>query len=142
MLTQTISNFYAALGGTEQSRAETDSLLACLTTKFFCASGDPVSTEWAARIVGRTRQLFANGGSTMPQHIAATFGFPELASPGQSSAGFSESYEYELQPSAFSTLRTGGPMNGWKVDTIVHQSGRTFRETNRAWLPVTFKQRL
>jgi hypothetical protein len=43
MLTQNISKLYAALGGSQNGQA--DSLLACLTTKFFGANADPVTNE-------------------------------------------------------------------------------------------------
>lgn len=46
-----------------------------------------------------------------------------------------------MQPSVFSTLRTGGPANKWEVDGIVFQGGRTFRKNRKTWLPVRFKQR-
>lgn len=64
-----------------------------------------------------------------------------LGHAGNTSAGFSESYDFELQPSAFTRLRGGGPTNGWVVDGIVVQDGRAFHATGKTWLPVTFAQR-
>lgn len=143
LLTQNLSNFYAALGGNEKGRAEANSLFANLNTKILHAQGDSVTNEWAAALIGRTRQFFANANTShsAEDRAAAMFGMDWLGHTGTTSAGFSESYEYEVQPSAFTQLRTGGPANGWNVDAIVFQNGRVFRESGKTWLPVTFRQR-
>ncbi|MCA9639499.1 MAG: TraM recognition domain-containing protein, partial [Myxococcales bacterium] len=139
-LTQNCSNFVAALGGSDKGRAETDSLFANLNTKILHANGDPVTNQWAATLIGRTRQHFANssashGGS---EWVASALGFGQ---PGQQSAGMSESYEFAVQPGSFSELRTGGPENSWQVDAVLFQSGKTMSATGRPWMPVTFDQR-
>lgn len=143
LLTQNVSNFYAALGGNDKGRSEANSLFANLNTKVLHANGDPVTNEWAASLIGRTRQFFANGSSSQSAEDRASsiFGMDWLGRTGSTSAGFSESYEYEVQPSAFTQLRTGGPANRWNVDAIVFQNGRVFRESGKTWLPVTFQQR-
>lgn len=140
-LSQNVSNFYAALGGNEKGKAEATSLFANLNTKIFHAQADPVTNEWAASLIGRTRQFFANGNNsyTPDDYLSSMMG---MAPAGHTSAGFSESMEYELQPSAFTQLRPGGIANkGW-IDAVVFQNGRLFHGTGRPWLPVTFKQRL
>lgn len=139
-ITQNVSNFYAALGNGDKGKAEADSLFANLNTKIFHANSDPVTNEWAASLIGRTRQCFMNSNHSRSDSdwIAALAG---LSPSGSTSAGMSESYEYEVQPSRFSRLRTGGPQNRWKVDGLVFQNGRIFRETGRTWLPITFDQR-
>jgi hypothetical protein len=63
-----------------------------------------------------------------------------LAPSENTSAGFHESYEFEVQPAVFTQLRTGGPANNWTVDAMVVQNGRRFRSNGRTWLPVTFQQ--
>jgi hypothetical protein len=140
VLTQNVSNFYAALGGSDQGRAEADSLFANLNTKFFCANSDPVTNEWGASLIGRTRQFFVNANSSNPSmdwfDLMGNFG-----RTSQNSGGVSESYEYEVQPSAFTTLRTGGEKNNREVDAILFQNGKRFPSTGRTWMPVTFQQR-
>ncbi len=142
LLSQNYSNFVAALGGSEKGRAETDSLLANLNTKLLHANGDPVTNEWAAQLIGRSRQFLANSSSNQnPESLAMTsvgLHWPMPAS--SSSAGFSETYEYELQPREFSLLRTGGPANCGIVDAVLFQSGRIFQASGRTWLPVAFQQ--
>jgi hypothetical protein len=141
MISQNISNFYAALGGGDKGKAEADSLLANLNTKVFCANGDPVTNSWAADLIGRSRQNMANGSASYGDDIGSALGdFFGLAGAGQSSGGFSEVFEYEIQPREFSLLRTGGPANKGHVDTVVFQNGRVFKQTGRPWLPVTFRQ--
>lgn len=141
ILSQNVSNFYAALGGGDKGRAEADSLFANLNSKVFHANGDPVTNEWAASLIGRSRQLFMNGSNSAPtDDMTSLLGMAGLRPPGQTSGGFSESYEFEVQPSAFTQLRTGGPAADWNVDGIVFQNGRLFRGSGRTWLPVTFRQ--
>ena len=139
LLTQNVSNFEAALGGSEKGKAETASLFANLNTKIFHANGDPVTNQWASTLIGRTRQHFANSSASNSgkDWAAAALGMAEL---GQQSAGFSESYEFDVQPTAFAELRTGGPDNDWCVDAIVFQNGKQFAATGRNWTPVTFEQ--
>jgi hypothetical protein len=68
-------------------------------------------------------------------------GMDWLGQGGSTNAGFSESYDFEVQPSEFTRLRTGGPSNDWSVDGILLQSGRMFRSSGKTWMPVTFKQK-
>lgn len=140
LLSQNLSNFYAALGGGEKGKAEADSLVANLNTKIFHANGDPVTNEWASSLIGRTRQFFVNTSeSYQPEDwLAVASGVRQQPS---TTSGVSESYEFEVQPSAFTTLRKGGEANGGLVDGIVFQGGRRFDSTGRTWMRVTFQQK-
>lgn len=137
-LTQNLSNVLEAMGG-EGNRAKADSLLGNLSCKVFHANADPVTNEWAASIIGRTRQYFmnANHGHQSEDWLDSVMG---LNQSRHVNAGMSEQMEYEVQPSAFHRLRTGGVANDRLVDAIVFQNGRTFQQTGRSWLPVTFRQ--
>lgn len=143
MLSQNYSNFIAALGGGEKARAETDSLLANLNTKILHANGDAVTNEWASRLIGRSRQFLASGNSTSDASDpwSAALGPNWLGDGGSTTAGFSETFEFEIQPREFTRLRTGGPANGWMVDGIVFQNGRLFKASGRTWLQTTFRQK-
>lgn len=139
LLTQNLPNIYAALSGGDKGRAEGDSILGNLCTKIFHANTDPVTNEWAATVIGRSRQLLANGNSSTPDDwLSAAIG---LQKEGTTSAGFSETLEFEVQPSVFTRLRTGGPENGWNVDAIVVQSGKVYSDTGKIWRMATFPQR-
>lgn len=141
LLTQNVSNVYAALGGAEKGRAEAASLFANLNTKVLHANGDPVTNEWAASLVGRTRQYFASGNTSYSPEQQGMLGRELFAPMPSTSAGFSEAYEFEVQPAAFTTLRKGGPENGWLVDAIVFQNGRTFHASGKTWLATSFAQK-
>jgi hypothetical protein len=141
-LTQNVSNVYAVLGGQEKGRAEAASLFANLNTKVFHANGDPVTNEWAASLVGRSRQFMANGNSSRSSDGGWPFalGIEALTEPGSTSAGFSETWEFDIQPARFTQLRTGGPANDWVVEGVLFQNGRRFQASGKTWLPVSFGQ--
>lgn len=137
--TQSISNYLAAFGG-ERSEAEVHSLLGNLQTQIFHQQSDIRTNTYAAELIGRTRQYFMNANSSsgpVDWFDVVTAGRTETGS----SAGMSESYEFEVQPSVFSTFRQGGPPD-WLVDVIVVQGGRRFNQTGRPWLPLAIRQQL
>ncbi len=138
LLSQNVSNFYAALGGGEAGRAHADSIFANLNTKVLHANGDSVTNEWAASLIGKARQLFMNAGSSQEDDLFnAVTGF----GPGsRGNAGVSEQLDYEVPPSTFTRLRTGGEVNDRYVDSVVFRSGRPFASTGRNWLLSTMRQ--
>ncbi|HKQ49860.1 MAG TPA: TraM recognition domain-containing protein [Phycisphaerae bacterium] len=142
LLSQNYSNFIAALGGNEKARAETDSLLANLNTRVFHVNGDPVTNNWASSLIGRSRQFMMNGNSSSDaDDQLSAIGLDWFGRSGTTTAGFSETIEFEVQPREFTRLRAGGPANGWIVDGIVFQNGRTFAASDRSWLKTTFRQK-
>jgi hypothetical protein len=138
-ITQNLPGLYAEMGGEQRASAEVDAIVGQLGTRIVHANGDPQTNEWASAACGRTRQLLASGSSSyLPSDwLSGALG---LANGAQTSAGFTEAYEYEVQPTVFSTLRNGGDVNGRNVDAIVIQNGEPFRDTGRPWRKVTFKQ--
>jgi hypothetical protein len=139
-LTQNLPNYYATLGANEAGRASADALLGNLNTKILHANSDPVTNEWAANLIGRSRQYFVNASRSQPiDVISALLG---LDSGGQSSGGVSEVMEYEVPPRRFTALRRGGAVNAGIVDAIVFQGGRRFAPTGKTWLQTTFRQAL
>jgi hypothetical protein len=142
LLSQNISNFYAALGGNEKARAEVDSLFANLNTKILHANGDAVTNEWAARLIGRCRQFFLNVSNSEQTTNECLGLFGGGGEPDHNNSGISESYEFEVQPAAFTALRTGGMKYRGLVDAIVFQNGTTFQASGRTWLQTTFRQQL
>lgn len=136
-LTQNIPNLLAAFGG-PQAKAVTDSLLGNLQTKIIHANGDAETNQWAASMIGRTRQYFINGNRS--QQDCNWLSLVGLSGPAQASAGFSEQMEFDCDPRRFTLLRSGGPAHQWQVDAIVFQGGRQFAASGKSWLPVTFRQ--
>lgn len=140
LITQNIPNLDVALGGGETGRAQAESLLANFGTLIFHCNTCSRTNEFASGLIGKRLHTFANGSISNPTDDwpMATLGFQ---SGGQATGGFSESFEYELQPSVFPLLRTGGQHNRWEADAIVIKSGDVFRSTGQIYMPVTFKQK-
>lgn len=143
LLTQNVSNVYAALGSADKGKTEAASLFANLNTKVLHANADPVTNEWAASLIGRSRQYLANGSSSYAPDdtIGGMPTFGMLGKTPTTNAGFSEAFEFEVQPSAFTGLRKGGAENGWIVDAFVFQNGRVFPSSGKTWLKARFDQR-
>jgi hypothetical protein len=139
LLSQNVSNFYAVLGGGEKARSEADSLFGNLNTKICHANGDSVTNEWAAKLIGQSRQFLVNANNSYDPSdwMSAVTG---VGRTQQTSSGISESYQFEVQPCVFTTLRTGGYEYNGDVDAIVIQNGKTFRDTSRTWRLATFQQ--
>lgn len=135
--TQSISNYLVALG--ESSEAAVYSLLGNLQTQVFCQQADIKTNQYAAELIGRSKQYLVNCNNSQQQPEWFEL-FPQDRGR-QVSTGVSETYEWEVQPSRFATLRKGGPPH-WQVEAILYQGGRRFRSTNRPWLPLTFNQHL
>ncbi|MEM7205322.1 MAG: TraM recognition domain-containing protein [Planctomycetota bacterium] len=139
MLTQSLPSIVAALGAGEQGRAQAASLVANFATKVFCAQADAETNQFAAGLIGRSRQYLSSGNSSRSSQDWMD-AFLGMGGNEQQSGGFQEGWEYEFQPHAFSDLRTGGPDNDWEIDAIVFRNGKRFAAGGKSWLKVTFKQ--
>jgi hypothetical protein len=131
--TQSISNYLAAFGA--KAEPEVHSLLGNLQTQVFHQQADVRTNQYAAELIGRSRQWLTNASSNYQPGVLSLW-----PTTPQTSAGVSETFEWEVQPSRFAMLRKGGPPH-WQVDGIVYQGGRRFSRTGRPWMPVTFRQR-
>ena len=139
-LTQNLPNYYATLGAGEEGKAGVDSLVGNLVTKILHSNSDPVTNEWSAGLIGRTRQFFINASRSEPVDMVSTlFG---LGRESQASGGVSETMEFEVAPQRFTRLRKGGRTHRGLIDAIIFQGGRRFKMTGRTWLLVTFQQQL
>tara|TARA_R110002072_G_scaffold303121_1_gene494569 strand:- start:104918 stop:106231 length:1314 start_codon:yes stop_codon:yes gene_type:complete len=135
--TQSVSNFLAVLG--DKAEPEVNSLMGNLNTKIFHQQSDVKTNAYAAELIGKTRQYLINANSSRPSSdlVSSMFGLE----PAQYTAGVNETYEWEVQPTVFGTLRKGGPPD-FVADTIVYQGGRRFEATGKPWMPVVFQQHL
>jgi len=125
-LTQSITNIYARLG--DGGRSQADALLGLFQTTIFHANADAVTNEWAAERIGR-RWL-------------TTYSFHSNRSDqgGSRGSGGSESVQYKLLPSEFTTLRKGGPANNLQVDAVIFQGGRIWNASGDTYLRTIFTQ--
>jgi hypothetical protein len=129
-LSQTLPNYYWALGGEQKGKALTESLMGVMQTKIFCANSDPKTNAWASEIFAKSWQQKANSGVS-------------LADKGGRSmnSGSTESLEHNVEPAEFTGLRKGGPQNNFLVSAIIHGGGRRFRATGQQHLKTTFNQK-
>ncbi len=137
-LTQNLSNYLSAYAG-EAGDADARSLLGNLTTHVVHALGDSATAEFVADLIGRSKQWFSNGSVThQPYHpLDDLWG----GGGGQSSGGYSESFEYEVQPSELCRMATGGAECGYQVGALVWRGGRPFRSTGKSYVWTSFNQR-
>ncbi|MBX7074060.1 MAG: TraM recognition domain-containing protein [Pirellulales bacterium] len=138
--TQNLGNMEAACGGVN-GKAETSSILGNLNLKIMHANGCPNTNKWVSECIGMSRQYkFSANNSYQPADVLSdVFGF----GPGPSTnAGFSEEWQYEVQPAEFTRLRTGGVRHNYLIDAIAFQAGRVFLDTGRTWRRVTFRQKV
>jgi hypothetical protein len=135
-LTQNYPSLVAALGAEAGGRAMADALLGNMGTKIFHANSDRDTNQLAAELVGRrllSLRTFGRGTS---------LSLGGQASVGSSaSAGRGEHMDLEIQPAELSTLRKGGPEEGFAPEALVFQNGRRWSATGRTWQKVRFHQR-
>jgi hypothetical protein len=129
-LSQTLPNYYWALGGEEKGKSLTDSLMGVLQTKIFCSNSCPKTNQAASDIFGKSWQQKSNFGTSHGDKGDRT----------QTSGGV-ESLEHNVEPSEFTTLRKGGPANNYEVDAYIHGGGRTFEATGAQFLKTIFSQK-
>lgn len=137
-LTQNRESYRRVLGNDDA----VDSLLGNLQNKFFCQNaGD--TNEWASRLLGE-HWVYTNstnvgqgrhdGSGQTPAHNNQSSGVTR-----------SEQKRFYVEPSSFTTLRRGGELHEFLVETIVYKGGHLFPGDGRSGpLPyhlLTFDQR-
>lgn len=124
LLSQNISNFYAALGGGPQAEVQVNSLLALCNTKIFHANNDHVTNEWAAKTIGMAVRNLRS---------------VSVGAQSDASTSSSQHIHYQVEPRDFSMLRNGGKKHDYLVDGIMVGTGRVF-SSNSNYLHVIFEQ--
>ena len=126
------------LGGGPAAESIADAIFGNLATKIFHANASVKTNQWAAEIIGRSRQWLVNS-STSQQSDGFFSDLMGFGGSVQTSAGVSEHIDYEIQPGHFPTFRKGGPRNNCEIDAVMF--GQLWRQTGKTWRKVTFKQR-
>lgn len=120
-LSQNISNYYVAIGGVNP-KPKVDSLLGNLGTKIFHANNDSVTNEWAAKIIGKS---FINvSGISIGKH---------------QTSNFNQQLHYQIEPKAFTVLKSGGEENNCEVESYITVAGREW-SNEKNYLKVIFDQ--
>ena len=121
-ISQNISNYYVAIGGSNP-KAKADSLLGNLGTKIFHANNDSVTNNWAAEVIGKAFKKIES----------FSIGTNENISLGQQ-------YHWQVEPREFTTLKSGGTENDFRVEGIVTVAGRMW-SNGKNYMKRPFNQR-
>lgn len=128
LLTQNINNYYCQMGG-KSSEAKVNSLLGNLATKIFHTNSDADTNMYASKIIGEAvehmEQLNVSG-----QLYGTNI---------QTSETRSASYQLQIQPMKFTTLKSGGPENEYEVEAYVFVTGKTWNK-GKNFKKVSFTQ--
>jgi hypothetical protein len=133
-LTQSVSSFYAALGGREGEH-KANALLANFSHAIVHAC-DPETAKWASSKLGQEKKIYCGGGTSPGESNV----YDELFGQPKMSSSFSEHRAPVLEESAFMTGKTGGPDNSFEADSIVIRSGERFAD-GKSYLRATWSQR-
>ncbi|MAU70838.1 MAG: hypothetical protein CML04_01985 [Pseudozobellia sp.] len=116
-ITQNLPNFYVHASGVGE-RGETlfKALAGNLSTKFFHANADVDTNEYAADLIGKDYLQTKNTSVGRGDSLVIN-------------QGKSETLAHIVQPSEFSKLMTGGPLNNFEAQAYVHRQGKTFQST-------------
>ena len=87
-----------------------------LSTKFFHANADVDTNEYAADLIGKDYLQTKNTSVGRGDSLVIN-------------QGKSETLAHIVQPSEFSKLMTGGPLNNFEAQAYVHRQGKTFQST-------------
>ena len=130
-LSQNISNYFAVMGSGSDAKARVDSLMGNLSTKIFHANSDAETNEYASRLIGNTLQT--------PGSVSVNKD-PIFNIVTSRSSSLNSQYLPQVQTNEFTTLKSGGERNNYKVEAIIQVSGRKWSdETN--FLKVVFTQK-
>ncbi len=130
-LTQNISNYFAQMGG-KSAHAKVNSLLGNLSTMIFHTNTDADTNEYASRLIGN--DLINTGG--VNKQMNAHFNYATSLTKTLTSQ-----FGPVVQPSRFTTLRSGGEQNDYEVEAYIIVSGRKWSD-DRNFYEVIFDQRI
>lgn len=123
-ITQNISNYYAAIGGSNP-KARVDSLLGNQATKIFHSNSDYVTNNWAADTIGKTFQAQYSMNMNMEEVNGST--------------NMSRSLQYQIEPQQFTILKGGGEENDFLVEAVVTVAGKEW-SNGKNYIMITFDQ--
>lgn len=117
-ISQNISNYYVAIGGSNP-QFKADSLLGNLGTKIFHSNNDSVTNEWGSKIIGNDFMPMETW--TENRKRMAIFA---------DTIGKNKSLQYLPQylPKEFTTLKSGGEINNNIVEGVVQITGKAWSD--------------
>lgn len=130
-LTQNISNYLAVMGSGNDSKAKVDSLLGNLSTKIFHANMDAETNEYASRLIGNEITAMESASKQVTSFSMAD----------TKSLSYSMQLIPQVLPKEFTTLRSGGENNEYRVEAVIMVSGKKWLD-GKNFKRVIFKQNL
>ena len=122
LITQNISNFYAAIGG-RNPKPKVDSLLGLLSVKIFHNNSDPVTNNFAADSI--CKHFKGVGGISAGQY---------------NNINLNQQYHYQVDPREFTVLKTGGELNNYEAEAFITVAGKVWSD-GKNFKKVTFNQK-
>lgn len=136
VMTQNLPNFYASVGGPNVQHV-VDGYFSNLNSKVFLWNNCPVTNEWCAEQLGKSRR-FRVSGSDASGSILSAFLSPNSTASGNFNVG--SELEYNVAPHLLTQLRGGGPENHYEVDAYVVLGANAYQQIGRHYLSVIFHQ--
>ena len=109
-ITQNLPNYYAAMGGGDKAEYRVKSFLGTLATKIFHANAEMETNKYASELVGDGYFEERSDSLTVSQSFSRT-------------RSRSLSIDKLLRPEDFVRLKTGGPLNNFRVEGVIHKQG-------------------
>ena len=108
-ISQNLPNYYATMGGAK-SEYRVKSFLGTLGTKLFHANADVETNKYASELIGDAYFEDQTESTTYSENFAQT-------------RGRSLKLERVVRPEEFVRLKTGGPLNDYRVSGYLHRQG-------------------
>lgn len=132
--TQSVSTLLEAMGGVE-AEPRTQSFLGNLQLQLHHQQTDTRTISYIQELTGRSRQYLVNASTASN----ADWLGPLIGEPSGGSAGFSESFDFDLNASDVNALAKGGPPHFF-TEAIAYMGGRALAG-GRTWKRVRIPQR-
>lgn len=110
-ISQNLPNYYACMGG-QKAEYRVKSFLGTLGTKIFHANADMETNKYASELIGDAFFEDESHSVTMAQNFAQT-------------KSKSLKLERAVRPEELVRLKTGGPLNNFRVEGYLHRQGDT-----------------
>ncbi|MCR8561038.1 TraM recognition domain-containing protein [Mucilaginibacter sp. BJC16-A38] len=113
-ITQNLHCYYSVMGGAK-SEHRVKAFLGTLNTKIFMANADAETNSYASSLIGDAFFEDLSAGVTVAENFSK-------------SRNTSLKLERILRPESFVQLKTGGPLNNYLVEGVLHRQGNRVRK--------------
>jgi hypothetical protein len=125
-ISQNLPNYYACMGGAK-AEFRIKSFLGTLGTKIFHANADIETNRYSSELIGDAFFEDASSSVTVSKDFSQT-------------KGKSLKLERLVRPEDFVRLKTGGQLNGYRVEGYLHKQGDPISHLGQNFTKITFNQ--